>query len=327
MNKIFFFMFRCVRKLIFGNRYRHPLKYDGYVDLKGQEGNDYIFSFLSNRNDSSGKMICKFGTVELCNVISVQYSKEGWNKDYLLDVLHGDAPINKKDRLNDLCNNAGFFPCNEKLRERYYYRMIEDMHDIDVLGSYYYLERHVERHLINIKKRIDLDGFYAPFMWKRPWTRFLKNKRVLVVHPFVESIRFQYEHNRENLFDNKEVLPEFRELLTLKAVQSIADAKHLPYKNWFEALTYMENEISRMDFDVAIIGCGAYGMCLAAHVKRMGKTAIHLAGWTQMLFGVYGNRWLQDQPEYAKYINKYWIRPNESERPKGLGKVENGCYW
>lgn len=30
------------------------------------------------------------------------------------------------------------------------------------------------------------------------------------------------------------------------------------------------------DYDVAIIGCGAYGMHLAAHAKRKGKIAIHL---------------------------------------------------
>lgn len=89
----------------------------------------------------------------------------------------------------------------------------------------------------------------------------------------------------------------------------------------------MKDEISKLDFDIALIGCGAYGMCLAAHVKRMGKQAVHLAGWTQMLFGVYGERWIKDQPKYSKYINDYWIRPLESEKPKGAEKVENGCYW
>jgi hypothetical protein len=97
--------------------------------------------------------------------------------------------------------------------------------------------------------------------------------------------------------------------------------------DWFEALKHMEDEISQLDFDIALIGCGAYGMALAAHVKRMGKQAVHLAGWTQMLFGIYGNRWLRDQPAYAKFINGYWIRPSESEKPKGAEKVEGGCYW
>lgn len=42
----------------------------------------------------------------------------------------------------------------------------------------------------------------------------------------------------------------------------------------------MEDKIKQIDFDVCIIGCGAYGLPLAAFVKRMGKQAIHLAGGT-----------------------------------------------
>ena len=156
---------------------------------------------------------------------------------------------------------------------------------------------------------------------------YLKGKKVLVVHPFVDSIRYQYDHNRDKLFDNPDVLPEFKELLTVKAVQTISDQQDERFDTWFDALKYMKDEISKLDFDIALIGCGAYGMCLAAHVKRMGKQAVHLAGWTQMLFGVYGERWIKDQSKYSKYINDYWIRLLESEKPKGAEKVENGCYW
>lgn len=136
-----------------------------------------------------------------------------------------------------------------------------------------------------------------------------------------------WENPSTRFLENKTVLPHFKKLLTLKAVQTNTDVKSMPYKNWFEALKYMEDKIDNMDFDVALIGCGAYGLCLAAHVKRLGKIAIHLAGWTQTLFGVYGNRWITDQPTYAKFINDFWIRPNQSERPAGFEKIENGCYW
>jgi len=92
-------------------------------------------------------------------------------------------------------------------------------------------------------------------------------------------------------------------------------------------LKYMEDEISKVDFDIALIGCGAYGMPLAAYVKRIGKISVHLAGWTQMLFGIYGNRWMVDQPEFAKYVNEYWVKPLPEEVPANYKKVENGCYW
>ena len=305
----------------------HPLKYYGYVDLFDQQANDYIYEFLTDDNIKGGKMISKFGSVELSNIVACHYELNRWNGDFLKDVIDYNASFDLRRMMKSLCSNAGFFPYNLKLGIDYYNRMLLDMPEIDVLASYIYEEKHVKQFLTSIKRRVNLDGFYAPFMWKNPWTRAFKGKRVLVVHPFVESIRHQYENNRTKIWADPDVLPEFKELLTVKAVQSIADSKDQPFKNWFVALKYMEDEISKLDFDVAIIGCGAYGMCLAAHVKRMGKTAIHLAGWTQMLFGVYGNRWIKDQPEYSKFINKYWIRPSENERPKGAEKVENGCYW
>lgn len=110
-------------------------------------------------------------------------------------------------------------------------------------------------------------------------------------------------------------------------MQTIAGTQNNDFETWFDALDFMKNEISSKDFDIALIGCGAYGLPLAAHVKRMGKIAIQLAGWTQMLFGIYGNRWIEDQKEYAHFVNEHWTRPNETEKPKHSAIVENGCYW
>ena len=75
-------------------------------------------------------------------------------------------------------------------------------------------------------------------------------------------------------------------------------------------------------FDIAIIGCGAYGMPLAAYCKQIGKKAVHLGGATQLLFGIKGKRW----DNYSLY-NDYWVRPLESETPRNAGKIESGCYW
>ncbi len=327
MKPVLNFTIRAVQK-VFGNKSNfHPLKYYEYVDLFDQQANDYIYKFLTDDSIKGGKMISKFGTTELSNIVACHYELHHWSLEYLKDFFSYNVSCDLHRTLPNLCKLSGFFPYDIKLGMDFYFRMLQDMPEIDVLASYIYEEKYVKQFLTGIKKRVNLDGFYAPFLWKNPWTKALAGKRVLVVHPFVESIRHQYENNRTKIWSDPDVLPEFKELLTVKAVQSIADSKDQPFKNWFEALKYMEDEISKLDFDVAIIGCGAYGMCLAAHVKRMGKTAIHLAGWTQMLFGVYGNRWIKDQPEYSKFINEYWIRPSENERPKGADKVENGCYW
>ena len=83
-----------------------------------------------------------------------------------------------------------------------------------------------------------------------------------------------------------------------------------------------------MEFDVAIIGCGAYGYPLAAEIKRMGKVVIHLGGATQILFGIIGNRWEKDHPEFCrKFVNDAWVRPMDKEKIQNAGSVENACYW
>lgn len=48
----------------------------------------------------------------------------------------------------------------------------------------------------------------------------------------------------------------------------------------------MKDEIDKRDYDIALIGCGAYGFPLAAHIKRSGKKAVHLGGALQLLFGI-----------------------------------------
>lgn len=295
-----------------------------YVQKKGQQANDYIYESLSS-TPSKPLMLAKFGSTEL-GVLCAYETKYNYPLSaYVKDILHGQIPMFSNSVLNSLCKLSGFFPNDLKLGKKFYKLVINDVKEIDILASYVYGEKYIDKYLNCVK--VDLDGYYAPFMWQNPWTKYLKGKKVLVVHPFVDSIRYQYEHNRGKLFDNPDVLPEFKELLTVKAVQTISDQQDKRFDTWFDALQFMKDEISKLDFDIALIGCGAYGMCLAAHVKRMGKQAVHLAGWTQMLFGVYGERWIKDQPQYSKYINEYWIRPLESEKPKGAEKVENGCYW
>jgi hypothetical protein len=88
----------------------------------------------------------------------------------------------------------------------------------------------------------------------------------------------------------------------------------------------MKSEIDKIDFDIAIIGCGAYGFPLAAHVKRIGKKAIHLGGPTQMLFGIKGKRWIEN-PNFNEIINEHFVFPNDSERIPNANKVEGACYW
>lgn len=222
--------------------------------------------------------------------------------------------------------NAGFFPSNRKLLYNYGKLIVDVLPNIDVLGSIMEQESYFKNELINADfvNFLDLEPFYH----KNPWTRALKGKKVLVIHPFEASIRFQYFNNREKLFENKDVLPEF-ELLTIKAIQSISGNKPNQFETWFEAFDFLKNEIDKVQFDIAIIGCGSYGMPIASYIKNKGKKAIHLGGSTQLLFGIKGRRWEVDYENdfYRKMFNEHWIKPLHEDYPIGYEKIENGCYW
>lgn len=243
----------------------------------------------------------------------------------------------RESALKQLCKSAGFFPYDLECGERYVDMVLNDCSAIDLQG---YWHLYMEDYLHDVYQK---DTMISHLEWLKPWSACgvhgagpwsakLKGKKVLVIHPFERSIRMQYEENREKLFSNKpeqhEILPEF-ELKTIKAVQTIAGERDDRFKDWFEALGWMKSECHKMDFDVAIIGCGAYGLNLAAEIKRMGKTVIHLGGATQILFGIKGKRWEIGGygKEMNQYMNSYWVRPLEEEKPKGSNEVEGGCYW
>lgn len=292
-----------------------------FVNFSGEAANEMIKEKLSQ---SEPLMVARFGAVELECLANYHSIKNHRNR--YLDYIKGNVHHFwwDKNTLSLMSNNAGFYPSNPFMLERFSELMMEDMKAVDILGSWMKKEGFFKERLASAIK-IPLSDL-EPYRFADPWSSALEGKKVLVIHPFEESINLQYQ-KRSSLFTNKNILPEF-ELKTIKAVQSIANNK-AEHKDWFEALDFMKEKISITDFDIAIIGCGAYGFPLAAHVKRMGKKAIHLGGATQILFGITGKRWeTEEKYEFVRNLmNQHWIRPLSSETPTGIKNVEGGCYW
>ena len=227
----------------------------------------------------------------------------------------------KKRFFSRMFTLAGFFPSNEENIIKFSEMMRMDMQQVDILGSWRIEEKFFKKELKNSIK-IQLK-YLEPYLNDEPWSKSLEGKKVLVIHPFAETI---YEHYKKKdfLFPNKNILPNF-ELKVIKAVQSISGEKN-SFQNWFQALEFMKEEISKKDFDVALIGCGAYGFPLAAHVKRIGKQSIHMGGSLQILFGIKGARW-ENHPIISKFFNENWVRPKLEDKPAKSHLVENNCYW
>ncbi|APB33229.1 hypothetical protein GlitD10_0911 [Gloeomargarita lithophora Alchichica-D10] len=216
---------------------------------------------------------------------------------------------------------SGFFPATPEYLERFCEQMLQDIKEIDILGSWL-PEEQILRHRMSQAITVKLQDL-EPYYHEHPWSEALQGKTVLVIHPFAKTIEQQYQ-KRELLFQNPDILPEFT-LKTLKSVQSIA-GNNCDFPDWFAALEWMIQQISNIQFDIAIIGAGAYGLPLAAQVKRLGKKGIHLGGATQILFGIRGKRW-DDDPFFQKLFNDHWVRPLSTEVPGNFQVVEGGCYW
>jgi hypothetical protein len=291
-------------------------------DVSGQAASDRIRALIERPEPC---MIARFGANEMAavqNFLGIQ--APGRLDQRVRRYLRGETgPWWWDDRtMRSMIRDAGFFPSDPGHLERFARMALEDSRQLDLLGSW--LPDEARFPFAPMPCRVPLRNL-EPWFHADPWSEALAGRKVLVVHPFEKTIASQYA-NRARLFRDPRVLPGF-ELLTFPAVQSIAgDCPRFP--DWFAALDWMQQGIAALDFEVAIIGAGAYGMALAAFIKRdLGRKAVHLGGATQILFGIRGKRW-DAWPEYAEGLyNEAWVRPALDEKPAGADRVEGACYW
>ena len=292
------------------------------IEYKQQAASDLIRVLLSKPEPC---MISRLGAVELRTLVTYLniQRKPKFPLEKQISYLTRQTPKYCWSALNKLSmsQNAGFFPATEENLARFARLMLEEIQNIDVLGSWCKDELAIANLLFQAKT-VSLRQL-RPWEHERPWSEILEGKTVLVIHPFDVSIQNQYRQ-REHLFQDRRVLPQF-ELKTFKAVQSIAENK-TPFDSWFAALDWMYQQVLNIEFDVAIIGAGAYGLPLASYIKKIGKKSVHLGGVTQLMFGIKGKRW-EEQNYLQKLANEYWVRPLPSEIPSNSRYVEGGCYW
>lgn len=304
-------------------------------DCDRQSSNDKIYNLLQKGQPC---FISRYGTTEInCvnNYLCVtdrsrSYVEKIWN--YISDKT--STPWWNTSHLEVMQATAGLFPACIEIAEKFSNIYLNATPEIDLLGCHQYYEKFMP--LRNDVIKVQLEMLY-PFYVAKPWTRILKGKKILVIHPFASTIEAQYKR-RKFLFDNPDILPDFQ-LINYTPVQSIGGCS--VYNSWVDALEYMEAEIQKIDFDIALLGCGAYGLPLGAFIKRMGKQAVHIGGGLQLLFGIKGKRWESDAYKdywhyrpgvdininYRPLFNEYWVRASKAETPEGASKVEGACYW
>lgn len=286
----------------------HIRLYGGTDYYSSEEGVNFISSMIQSGNPF---FIGRFGETELRTL------------DCYERLWYSPTSLHTVNR--DICVNAGFFPKRVGQIKKFCMLKKSILRDMDALGLFLWKnEEYYVYKYMNLSACF-LGNILDPLYWENSWTISLKGKKVLVIHPFADTILKQYSLNKEHLFPDERVLPDFQ-LTVIKAVQSIGGKGAPGYTSWFEALEYMKRQIKERDFDIALLGCGAYGLPLASYVKQMGKQAIYIGGALQLMFGISGKRW-ENKEHVSRYVNQHWVHPSIEETPELYASVEAGCYW
>lgn len=299
--------------------------------LTDAEANTAIGAII---NSGRPALVGRFGGYEQNSVM--WYNKYPVNPSTYLEEVPERTGADFPDPIAKTLNfNAGVYPRRNDIFAKYCEMSTLLYKDIDIIGYFddgdvrgvnpirdqSFIDAVTSPECYKVNQRIITEPFHHP----NPWTWELRGRKVLIVYPFPQSIELQY-HNRTKLFSDypcRICMPEF-DMTTLRPIQS--SAGNVPaYPDWFAALEDMKRRIDEIDFDVALVGAGAYGMHLAKYCKDIGKVGICMASGVQMAFGVYGHRWELNPDFTLNRRNRFWMRPLPEECGN-LNLIEDGCY-
>ena len=180
---------------------RFGWKYRGVPVLTAQQGND-----LAAERLRSGQpfLFGRCGATEMRTV--AEFLRTG-GRDFSETV---------RREVRDL---SGVFPTDDDTLRRFCELYIACAHSADLLALW---DVGAERQVIRgcrstqFAKLRALEPYYHP----NPWSAALAGRRVLVVHPFRDTILRQYK-KREQIFPGTDILPEFASLTVIRAVQGL----------------------------------------------------------------------------------------------------------
>jgi len=97
--------------------------------------------------------------------------------------------------------------------------------------------------------------------------------------------------------------------------------------NILETIERYKNQIKNIEFDLAIVSCGAYTHLLVPFIAdELCKGAI--TSFSTIItdaFGIISKRSINLNGN--KNINNYWINVPDEMKPNDYKKIEEGCYW
>jgi hypothetical protein len=316
----------CMDSLGIKSVYKDELTFDDDKILY-----DYILRKLNSGDNFVIPRIGGIETTEACFYYQLYLSGTKPAKE-VADKM--SKYIHNKQHAQVLKNNAGIWFKTDKSRENYSKQNFAAFQNCDLFcgwekwGSVYaHVGASQEYIAAQFGKKMISSLVFDIFHYihhENPWTHALRGKRVLIISAFSETMKKQVAI-RENIY-GRDLFPECT-FLFLVPPQTQAGETAEDFTKVTDTF-YGQIDALAGQYDVALVSCGGYGIPTVQHIYETGGSAIYVGGVLQMYFGILGNRWLKDRTDMVRvYLNKFWTRPAENEKPKGHQAVEGGCYW
>ena len=230
------------------------------------------------------------------------------------------------NELGELENNAGILTKTNDSLKLYVEKLVESYDNCTVIaewdtgGNVFYHTGIGQKLITDRTPHIPKINALAlePYYYKDSWMSALKGKKILIVHPFSKTFSNQLH---KNIFPDR----KWFEDCTFQFMEPpLTLAGNHQDKDWQEHFHNFIDKCNANDYDIALVAAGGYGMLIANHIFKSGKSVMYVGGALQLFFGVIGKRWFTNK-DILKLVNDDWIRPEE--KPDNFTRVEKGCYW
>jgi len=150
----------------------------------------------------------------------------------------------------------------------------------------------------------------------------MENKTVLIVSPFAMLMRQQVlSGNCANIYSN---FPKNVTIIPFQAEYTFFNKGN--DSNILETVERYKGKIKDINFDLALVSCGAYSHLLVPFIAdELNKDAItSFATIITDAFGIYSKR---SGNRSESNTAKFWLQIPDEYKPENFMKIENGCYW
>lgn len=229
---------------------------------------------------------------------------------------------------------SGIFPAQPDFYLEYNSRYIESIRSLDLFGLI--LDPIMGPKIINFYNLTNTIIYFKDLIPDRSnpgnqencYLHYFEDKRLLLICPFADLLCQRATKETFEGVWSKTGKPWFypRSVDSLEFPYGFAAETQKKYSNALALLDAISKELERKYFDIALIAAAGLSVPIVSIIKRMGKIGIVLGGDLQVLFGVRGKRWRDQERWKRDYFNAWWIDMPEKYKPKEDGFCE-GAYW